>query len=409
MDLQARVGASAVLALLLLSGCAEPDAEPRGALTVAPGTTAHLLLNLDATGGAGDVELSVHDADGLNVTLPELHGNATAVVGWLGIQAPADAEPGEHEVFLDVRGAEARRVSVTVTVASPDDPLGQGAVALVDLTIRTRDGTVGATNREDVAGSPLPRSDGYQPPQTTEPHPLLLSPQQLPPEIVGRLASAAVGQSLTIEMPDFYGPVTQEQEVPRNESVPRTQPVQRYVEMPRAQAEQQGLVTAETREGDALETGGPLPYVVETLDAQTLRAEVDLREGDRVTLHPDWPNATVVEERGAEALTLRTDPPAEGERFTWNPDWPDATEVAALDGETITLRHSPAEGSTYTSTGGQGPPAQTTVVAVGPETITLSHANPHPLAGRTVFMELTVVDEEDAPQQPAPGGAPPGP
>lgn len=408
MDLRARVGASAVLALLLLSGCAAPDAEPRGALTVAPGTTAHLLLALGASGDA-DVELSVHDDAGLNVTIPtQLHANATGVAGWLGIQAPADAEPGEREVVLDVRGGQAQRVSVTVTVASPE-PLGEGAVALVDLTFRTRDGAVANTNREAVVDSPLSRTADYRPPEETEPFPVLLSPQQLPPQLLGPLAAAAVGHSLTIEMPDFYGPVSQEEEVDRTEEVPRTRDEQRYVEMPRAQAEQAGFVTAETEVGDALPVGGPVPYVVETLDDETFRAEVDLREGDRLTLHPAWPDATVVEARGAETVTLRTEPPvAEGERFTWNPDWPEATEVASVEGDVILLRHSPAKGTTYTTTTQQGASVETTVVAVGPETITISRANPHPLAGRTVFIELTVVGEEEPPQQPTPG-APPGP
>lgn len=404
-----RVGAVAVLTTLLLAGCSTgPDAESAGALTMAPGTTAHMFMQLE---GDSETELTVLDDGGLAVTLPDrLHGNGSGTVaGWLGIEAGADATPGDHEVLVEASDGD--QIAATVTVDASEEALGEGAVALVDLTIRAEDGTLSTTTHQAVDDSSLSRLDDYQPPQGTDPMQLLLSPQQLPPEIVGPLAAAAVGHSLTVEMPEFYGPVSQEQEQPREESLPRLDERERFVEMDRAAAEQEGFVTEETQEGDPLEVGGPIPYVVETLNETTFRAEVDLQEGDTITLIQQWPDATVVETVTDGAVVLRTDPPvAEGEPFTWNEDWPDATEVASLNDTTILLRHTLEEGSTYTTFTEQGE-AQVTVVSVNETAITLSQANPHPMAGENAFVEMTVVGQEEAPQQPAvPGaGGQPGP
>lgn len=379
---------------LVFAGCTAPEAEPVGETAMAPATTSHFLLQLTASGDPEAIGIEVADADGLDVRLPDgLHTNATGAAGWIGLEAPGGAS-GTHEVLLDVTGATHERVSISVEVAEGDG-LGEGATAEVDLVLRTGNGTIALNTRGDVANAPLPRTPDYQPPPEHAPQPLALSSQQLGPEILGPLAGLAVGHSVTVSLEDYFGPEIQEAEEPRDETLDREFEMQRFQSLSRQAAEQEGLIDGSTQEGDAIEAG-LFTYIVETLNDTTLRVELDIDEGDRVTLHDRWPEATVAASRDATTVVLRTDPPVEeGEMFTWRSEWPDSTEVTQVNGTAIVLRHTPEVGLTY-ETATQAGPAQSEVISVSEDTIIVEQGNPHPLAGQTMYLEATLVGEAAA-------------
>lgn len=397
-----RPWALAVAACLLLAGCTSPESTTTDTTTLAPQSTGHVLLQLDASGDPAQVALEIADDGGLEVLLPErLHHNDTSAAGWVGIDIPEGAS-GDHEVVLDVSGATVDQITIPVAVDAGGETLEAGAVALVDVVLRTEDGTLALNSRADVESSALPRSEGYQPAPEPGPMPLTLSPQELPPEILDPLTALAIGHSTTVALPDFFGATQEEQEQPREESIDRRTTLDRFQSMDRQMAQQQGIIDDSTQEGDSIDGGG-LSYIVETLNDTTLRLEVDAAEGDRVSFYEPWPEATVVEDRTANEVIFRTDAPTEtGERFTWQPDWPDATEVVSTNDTDIVLRHSPEVGTTYQANTQQGPVEQE-VTAVDEDAIVITQDNPHPLAGETIFLEATMVGEGDPPQPAIPG------
>lgn len=380
----------AMATILLLAGCTAPETERLDETSMAPGTTSHVLLHLEGVSDPADLVLSVADADGLNVTLPErFHHNGSAAAGWIGLGAPLEAS-GARAVVVDVAGAAQQRITIPVDLDAGGQTIGVGAIALVDYTLRSADGTLAETTQGDVEASPLGRADVYQPAPQHEPQPLALSPQQLPPILLDPLTALAVGQTVTISLPDYYGPLHEEHERPREEALERHRETPRYETVDRQEALQSGIIDESTQEGDTLDAGG-FTYRVETLNETTLRVELDADEGDRVTLYDAWPEATTVQLRDATTVVFRTDPPDDGS-FTWNPGWPDATTVAELTDEWITLRHSPAEGTRYMAQTQQGP-REHEIVSVGDNVIIINETNPNPMAGQTFYLEVTMVGE----------------
>lgn len=381
---------------LFLAGCTAPEADTVAETSLTPGSTGHVLLQLQAAGDGAEVALDVEDDAGLDVLLPErLHHNGSEAAGWVGFAVPEDAA-GTHEVVLRATGATQELVAITVNVAEGEG-LGEGASVLLDYVIRSEDGTVAVNTRADVESSPLERAAGYQPLPEHAPQPLRLSTDQLGEELYGPLISLPEGHSITIPLPDFFGATEQEQ--PREETIERRTSVPRFETMDRRVAQQQGIIDASTREGDVLKAGA-FDYLVETLNETTLRVELDVEEGDRVTFYDAWADATVVEEQGPQQVVFRTDPPVEeGAPFTWQPGWPEATEVVRMDNETILLRHSPEVGHTYQAQTQQGPVEQE-ILAVEDDLIVVSLGNPHPLAGQDAYLEATMVGRNDRPQMP---------
>lgn len=403
-----------LLAVLLLAGCTAPpdsdetgaaDAESVGAASLPPGGEVNLFLSLE--GVTGPAEAEIIDDDGLDVEAPELHSGNGTVAGWVPVRAPD--ESGSHEIVLRITSssAEPRDVSFEVTVEAPPQTAQAGEVAQTNLTLRTPDGELVMTTDAAVSGSPLPKTDDFQPPEPPGPAPLELSESAgIPAQLLEVLEGAGVGQQGTAAVPGLFGPETEQQREAREETLDRVTEVQRFLEAPREVGEQQGIVDNQSREGDAVELGGPFPYVIETLNETTLRVEADLDVGDTVTMHDAWPDASQVVAKAEETVEVRTDPPfEEGEPFTWRPEWPDATRIVATNDTEIVLRHSPEEGLEYTQQTQQGP-IPVTVASVAEDEIVLETANPHPLAGVTLQMEFTVEAAQEP--QPQPGAQQPG-
>lgn len=387
---------------------------------MAPGTSAALpLIVEDAGAGPDEVSVSVASAAGLDVTVPErLHdtGNDT-LAGWVEFSAPEDLDEGEHTVTVSVEGTgQPRNFDFTLDVKRPTETIEEGQQVETHVSGRTRDGELVLTTQAEIADARLPHSENYQEPAQTDPLPLPVARGgQLPEEIVDALLASGEGLMVTVEVPEFYGPETIEDDRPREETVQRHQEEQRSYELPREQAEQQGIIPPGAEEGDPVEVPGlPLSYVIGSFRQDEQQGEMveivaDVQEGDTLTLDEAWPEAVEVVEVVNDTVRLYTTPPYEpGQRFTWVDGWEDATEIVEMDDDTILLRHTPEEGLTYTEPA-QRPgaePTEVTVVSVGDESITVSRENPDPLAGQTILLDLTIVsvaEPEAPPMQPGPG------
>ncbi len=395
---------------LVLAGCASPggpDTETAGELTLAPGSSASAPLTFEGVNATpDDAQLSVTDDDGLDVQPPEtlLAGDNGTLNAWLAVAAPEDAETGEHQVAVTLGGpdGQSQDAVVDVEITQPNETLAEGEIAMLHLTARTPDGTVAFTTDQNVSQSPFPKTESFQPPQRPGPTQVPLQERaQLPGDLLERLVGAGVGQDLSTEIPEAFGPETIEQNQSRQETIERTQEQQRSTEVPRQIAEQQQLIDSSTQEGDELEIPGtPLPYVVEHLNETAVVLSLDVGENETYTLQEAWPDGTEVTNVTETTVTLYTTPTHEpGERFTWNPDWPEATEIVELTDEEVVLEHSPEVGTTYTQQGQQGQMVELTVAELTEDEIIVHQDNPHPLAGQTMTFEIHIDGRQEAPQR----------
>lgn len=407
-----------LVAVLLLAsafaGCAGPsgaDAETITETSMASGSQATLPLALEnATWSADNVTVEAVDTAGLDVsTSDEVQIVDGTLAAWVDVSVPDDAEPGPHDVQLEVSGSggDARTVEFALTVVDPGDGIPQGQIAVVNFTALTQDGQLALTNNANVAQAPFDEAPGFQEPRGFQPTPVPISQQaRFPTELVQALSGASVNQTLTVDVPEAFGPAERQQNVTREETLERNRTAPRAFSLPKQQAAQQGLIDRQTEEGDSVELPtSELPYVVDQLNQTHVRIEVDVSEGDNVTLHQAWPDATKVLNLTEENVTVRTTPNVdEGETFTWRDSWPDATELVRVTNESIVIRHSPEEGLTYTEQTRQGV-QNVTVEEVQESQIVLSRENPHPLGGETLSFTMTVVDQREPRRQPG-GGAP---
>lgn len=408
---------------LALAGCATPGGSPDAAqsMTLAPGSNASTpIVFADANAQPDDVSLSVSDDAGLDVELPDpLHANDTgALAGWVTVSAPEDADEGEHAVVVSLEtpdGESLERV-LSVTVETPSDPLEQGEIGMLELTARTQDGGLAFTNNETVANAPLPEAPGYQAPQRFDPIPAPLSPRgQLPAELVQAVIGSDVNHSLSVEVPEAFGPASIENPQPREETVEREVQIPSEIEVPARQAQQ--VLPRDAQEGDEVDlpvTGNPnapAPYIVDKLGQQQVRFTFAHEAGERLTLYPAWPDGANVTEVGEENTTLYVTPTqSKGERLTWVEPWGNTTEITEITDATVTLRHSPEEGLSYTKQSRRSQqPVEATVVNVTQDQIIVSQENPHPLAGQTLVFETTILDRKQAPQGSPQPGQPPQP
>lgn len=413
-----------VATALALAGCLDPtgsDGEG-GSATMAPDSSASLPLILEDAGwDLESVTVSVQESAGLDVTPSQLHdtGNNT-LAGWVQFTAPADADEGDHDVVVTVDSGdgETRNVEYTLNVEQPESPIEEGQQVSTHVSARTQEGELVLTTQQDIANASLPHSEAYQPSQQFDPLPLpAMHGANLFEEVVDGLIASGEGHTVTVEVPEFFGATTIEDDLPRTETVARDSQEQRFIEIPRPQAEQQGFVSSDAQEGDPVDLPQiPLDYVIEEFrdgeQGETVVIRADVDEGDRVTLQEAWPEAAEVTELDDEAVHLYVTPPQqEGDRFTWVEGWDDATEITRMNETVIEVRHSPEEGLTYEETNPEtGEEAEVTVIAVDDETITVSRVNLQPHAGETILLDMTIVEIlEDQMGQPGPGQQQPQP
>jgi FKBP-type peptidyl-prolyl cis-trans isomerase 2 len=406
---------------LVLAGCLDTPSDPDAqTATTSPGAAVSMPLILeDAPWDPQNVQIDIQAAAGITGAVTPLHatGNDT-LAGWITFEIPSDVEEDDYTATVNVDGETGlRQYEYRLTVEQPSDPIEQGQQATIHVTGRTADGQLVLTTQQEIDDGPLPRSSSYQSPMQTEPIPIPVAHTgQLPEQLVDAILNAGVGHTLSVAVEEFFGPTHFEEEHPRQEAIPRQDQQQRSYEIPREQAEQQGIIGPDAQEGDSLDLPGlPLPYIIDSFTESDEQGEIvkitaDVEPGYTFTLHEPWPEATEVTRIEDGFVHLYTTPADQDGGFTWMEQWPDASTIAAMDEDTITLRHSPEEGHSYMEPTGHGDEAEVTVVEVTEQEIRLSRTNPDPLAGETIHLEVHIVEvaaAQEAPAGPGPQGPPP--
>lgn len=388
---------------LVTVGCAGPageQMEDAQAMSLAPGTDAAMPLVLDEADDPRNATVEASDA-GLEASLSDAPEDAPeAFAGWLTVSASAEAEPGEHVVDVTVDGEERE---LPVTVDEVDEPIEEGQITNLTFSARTQAGELVMTNEANTTEAPIPQAASFQEPRSYGPTQVRLSQRgQLPSELVDALTGAEVGHSLSVEVPEVFGPEKTEDEHPREEEIDRETTVPNEIDAPRRQAQQ--LLPQDAQEGDEVDVpvtqqGQGVPYTIKQLGQQQVSLELALEKGANVTLYQAWPDQAEVTNTTGENATIRLNPDAqEGDVLTWNENWGEVTEITSITNETITLRHSPEVGTTYQTMDRRSQQQiETEIVDVTEDRIVVEKTNPHPLAGQTIVFDVTIEGARDAP------------
>lgn len=412
-----------ILAAALLAGCAafapapEPTVEATPPGPPEPTLATFLVHHPERNASAGNkvafpVTVACPSAVA-NVTLRAeatgvARGEAQAACGaltFLVLDVDPAAPAGLRALTLEAH-AEGDLLGRNRTVASlrilpPAPGFRPGDAGRVVMTGWLDDGQVFYSNDVALADAAFARHEGFR--MGAEPLPVVTNPQ---PSLVAGLYHGVLGlqpgESRTVVVPPAlgFGEGTILEREPREETLPRETLLP--VVTKSASRAQLDAYLRETGQGDvdsmrlgdrffAEEDGNRWPYVLTARDAETVEFVLDLREGERYTLYPAWPNATEVLAVSETEAALRTTPTTSaGEAFTHRSVWPNATALVRVNETSIVLRHSPPVGLTYTTLEGEG--VEIRVHEVTADHVVLARANPHPLAGRVLTADLTLVE-----------------
>lgn len=379
---------------------------------VAPGGEAAVGVAVRNSGEIDEtVRLLVSPAGGLEAgdaaTVSVGARNATG--GFVLVRAPADAAPGTFtlNVIAETVTEPVRRTSTTieVTVLGDAPAVAAGMGAVVKYVGRLAEGPLFDTNVQAYDALAFPRTSYYR--STTQNATIFTDPDA---NLITGFRDGVVGmregetRTLVLAPEDAYGPAELTTDVARRTTVDREDVLPRR-EVNQPFAEFETLVAGQGKPADAYRVndtfttqidGNTLRFRILEVANGTVRYVLDLEMGARVTIPSKswWPDASEVVAMNETSIVFRTTPgTAIGEPFTFFDYWPDASAVVDVGEDTITIEHSPAVGFEYERATRQGQaPTPYRVVAVEGDHIEVAYPSAHPLAGKTVVFDVTILE-----------------
>jgi FKBP-type peptidyl-prolyl cis-trans isomerase 2 len=395
----------------------EPVQEARSA------TAGHTVSYLVTVVNRGVTERTFHvEVDGIATgrSSEAAVASNSSLALFVPVDIPANAPEGVHGLTVRVvsgdRILRARDNAVSLTILPEAPGVQVGDRAEVRYLGRLADtGRAFASNEQALVGAPFLKTDAYQYnpamlPVSTEPRNVVLGIYE---GILGMQPGET--RTLTFGFEKGYGPPSENDTVPRREVIERTLAAHNDVQrVPRATFDD---YIVETRQGDPATYGlnstftldddqNVWPYRIVTFNEQLVEYKLAAKVGDTFTLYPYWPQGTEIIEIDEEDVVFFTTPttapapegtcpPRQGgagsDCFTMRQEWP---EMSTLDAEPnathIVVRHDPPAQYRYT-TAQSGQTREVVVAALGEDEITVAVAAQHPLAGRTLTFDITVV------------------
>lgn len=400
---QSYMGADAFQALAL-----QVDA-PREILNATPGHDVTFPLVL---ANRGDTALTASarivgpgiDAASAPLVVPA-RGNATAFVK---VSVPPGAAAGNVPLavqVLDSSGdlARERPDLLTLRVLGPAVGFQSGDVASVRYTGRIEaTGKLFDSNDPAMGGLNVPQTEEYSP--STSAFDVEYDAPGVIPGFFEALRGMQPGESRSVTFPPEkgYGGPTEEESLPRNETLEREFVLELRVDAVARDTFDQYV--AETGQGSGTQFAagdifrfeqGPnrWPYRIVTIDDERVEYTLQAEAGQAYTLFPFWEGGSeVVRVTEASVVFYSTPTTAIGEAFTMQPYWPDMSAIQDITNETIVVRHTPTIGLKFTIPASQFQAArEATVMDVTDDGIVVAVASAHPLAGQTLTFDIEVL------------------
>lgn len=391
-----------------------------------PGHTVSYLVSIENRGATERqvvVELSgVGNGRSDPVSIPA--NNSLAV--FVPVTVAEDAPVGSHPLTLRVLSGDATlrarddAVRLTILPATPGLEVGDRAEILyVGRLAET--GRAFATNDPALVGVNFLKTENYQFSQAKLP--LSTAPRN----VVLGLYEGALGmqpgetRTLTFGYEKAYGPPSENTTLARHDVIERTLVADNDVQRVPRQTFDEYIV--ESGQGDPSTFGvgstfrleedqNVWPYRLTNITSQVVEYKLDARVGDRFTLYPYWANASeirAINDTSVEFYTTPTTPAApEGACpprtatsnqgcFTMRQEWPDMSTVDGEFNEThVTIRHDPPPNFRYTIVQ-NGQTREIVVAELRDDEIVVAVAASHPLAGKALTFDVTMLTLTKAP------------
>ena len=383
----------------------------RATLNATPGHAVTFPVTLTHEDEAGAVVVHLEGA-GVQGSVPALFSPGSPATYFLTVDVAADAAPGERRlaaVVVDAAGRELlrREGAATVVVRAAGDGYEPGDVGRVVYAGRLAEtGATFNTNDPALQGLAFAKTTDYSfsqggtLPVTSLPRPSVV------PGFHEAVLGMAPGESRTVTFPPEkgYGNATEERRFPREDVLLRRE----TLDLPEATLYPQDFAAYlnDTGQGSPEDyevgervvherNGETLYYRIVEKTAEVVRLRLHAEVGDRFTLYPSWPNASVVEAANDTTATLYTTPTTpEGEAFTHHSHWPQLSRVERVNGTAIVVRHDPPVDFRFTmpSSSPFAPPQSYTVVSVDDVEIVASTPATHRLAGHALTFDILLAE-----------------
>ena len=395
----------------------EPVHQERAAT---PGHTTSFLVNVENRGATDrSVRLAIDGAaEGTSGAVVIPAGSTTAI--FVPADVPADAAVGTH--LLTLRALDGDRVlrvrdnAVTLRVLADAPGIEVGDNATLRYVGRLAD-----TGRAFASNDPALVGEAFLKTETFQYNPQVLPLTTAPRNVVLGIHEGVLGmqpgetRTFTFGFEKGYGPPAENDTIPRRETIERTLIARN--ELQRVSRETFDEYIAEEGQGDpsTYEVGDTFtlyeepnvwPYRITFINETTVTYRLGASVGDKFTLYPYWPQGTeivAIDDEKVEFYTTPTTPPApEGTCpprnaaataacFTMRTEWPDMSVLDAEPNAThVVIRHDPPEAFRYTTTA-TGETREVVVLDVLDDEIIVAVASAHPLAGRSLTFDVTVL------------------
>ncbi|MGQ0535432.1 MAG: FKBP-type peptidyl-prolyl cis-trans isomerase, partial [Methanobacteriota archaeon] len=138
------------------------------------------------------------------------------------------------------------------------------------------------------------------------------------------------------------------------------------------------------------------PLYVEAIEAENVTLRLEVALGDSYVVRPPacpaWAAPVRVAGVDEDDVRLEFVPPPPDATFTCFAHWPDASRVLRADPVEVVVQHSPAVGSTYEKAVGPNQRQTARVIELLPDAVRVEAENPNPLAGHTLYFDVTVIE-----------------
>lgn len=383
---------------------------PRAVLNVTPGHNATYVITISNRDTATrDLTVEIDGVASGRAATTSVRGVSNATV-FVTVEVPASLAAGEHELDVRVlsgdRAVRERTGLLTLRVLAPGVGFEVGDVAETYYTGRlSATGRVFNTNDPILVGLGFPKTDSYRFSQGLLP--IASDPR---PNVVQGIFEGVLGmqpgETRTLSFPPElgYGPSTQEESLPRDDSLQRNITLRNDIQRVTREEFESFLNESQQRKAGGYQVDDVFmldqnddlwPYRVVTISEEIVEYKLVANPGDAFTIYPFWPDGSVVAFSNDTHVGFRTTPTTQvGEKITVKQYWPLMSELKSYNETHISIRNSPPVGYTFTEVSQLGQPREATVKELSETRILVALPSPNPLAGKDLTFDVTVLSIE---------------
>lgn len=386
-----------------------------------PGHTVSYLITVENRGASERTVVVAVDGAAQGRSAPAVVGGNSSIAVFVPVEVPANAAIGEHALAVRVSDSQdkvlrAREGALTLRVLPEAPGLEIGDRAEMQYIGRLADtGRAFAANDPRVVGAPFLKTDQYQ--YNPAALPVSTQPRNVVQGIYEGILGMQAGETrtLTFGFEKGYGPPSENDTVPRREVIERTLVARNEVQRVPRETFNDFITENDLGRPEDYAVGSMFnltdeqntwPYRIVTMTDQIVEYRLGAQPGDKFTIYGYWPLGSEIERITDTEVVFKTSPTTpmapEGACppdprsphpgcITVRPEWPSMSTLDAPANDThVVVRHDPPTNFRYTTTLA-GQTREIVVLDVGADEIIVAVAAQHPLAGRALTFDVTLL------------------